>query len=220
MIEIPSSSDYIQAKKKKLLNLMQTNKKNNNHSFPIHIYNPPPLPTVLEKKITTTTTEIDLDKKLFSNKYILLLNRFNKKILSGKIDELTNILTRKNVNRIVKKINKIVPTTDHNIQKIIKLYLVNLNLIVNHLHLNATFKNTKAHLDSLEKSTGEILGNRGKLLQLLKEMSSPAIVSLEITAPLLNIRREYLEYHRKYGVPENLNYDLGKLNKIIEDHCV
>jgi hypothetical protein len=222
MYEIPSSSDYLQAKKKKLLNSMQPNKLKIN--FPIHtaptvlITNMPlPLPVVPQQE---KKTGIDLDKILFSNKYIVLLNRYNRKFLSGKYDELTNKLTRKKVNKLIYKINKIVPDNELVAHKIIKIYVVNLNLIVNHLHLNAKFKNTKEHLESLEMSTGEILGNRGKLLQYLNEMSSPSLVSLEITAPLLNIRHEYLEYHRRYGVPENLNYDLGKLNKIIEDHCI
>lgn len=222
MTEIPSSSEYLQMKKWKLMNSIHIH----NQSEGCDLFNPP----VLSHKEETCKVGhekikkmFDIQKEIFSNKFILLLNRYSEKFVAGKYNELAIILTIKKVNKLVKHINRIVPENkkikrhDRPIcLKIINTYLANLNIIVNYLHLNALFQNTNAHLISLEKAFAEIRGNKSKLLQYLKEMSAPSIMPLAITAPLLHIRHEYNVYHKRYGVPENLNYDLGKLKKILE----
>jgi hypothetical protein len=165
----------------------------------------------------------DIQKEILSNKSIVLLNSYSEKFMKGKYDELTLVLTIKKVNKLVKHINKIVPESNKIdaserpiCLKIIKTYLANLNIIVNYLNLNAINKKTQTRYESLAKSSAEVLSNKEKLLQYLKEMSSPSILPLVVTAPLLHIRHEYAKYHKLYGVPEKMNYDLGKLNKILE----
>ena len=231
MTEIPSSSDYLQMKKWKLLNKSRIESGIRKHAG--NLFSPPNEESYneyVERNHNYTVQNknipiVDIHKEIFANKLIVLLNRYNEKFIAGKYDELIIKLRIKKVTKLVKRINNIVPgnknisTRDKPIcLRIIKTLLANLNIIVNHLHLHALFKNTKEHLNSLEKSTAEVLGNKGKLLQYLKEMSAPAIMPLVITAPLLHIRHEYIHYHKRYGIPDNLNYDLGKLNKIILEH--
>jgi len=143
MTEILSSSDYLQFKKWRLLNSM---------------HKPKSEPSVHKKELLT-----DIHKEIFSNKIILLLHCYSEKFMMGKYDELAILLTCKKVHKLVKRINEIVPGNKKILKRdrptcleIIKVYLANLNIIVNYLHLYAINKNTQL---CFEKSSAELLRN-------------------------------------------------------------
>ena len=118
MPEIPSSSDYLQMKKWRLLNTVH---------IPDHN---PPHPHLEETSQKKRNLVDIIQKEIFSNKYIVLLNSYSDKFVKGKYNELKLILTLKKVNRVVKHIKKIVPENNNfNISerplcsKIIQTYL-------------------------------------------------------------------------------------------------
>ena len=273
-MELPSSSDYLQTKKRKLNSLNKPNRNSSAYTenkqaktldgeiyfnlqidaiSEMHCFSSPTqilttencnnLPPMYEKSVPRTNpsyhppnefpsyypsynppASIDLTpilKILSGNRTVILIESYNQKFMSGKYDELVVELTEENVNKLVTNLKKIIfpfklSTKDKaSFQKITNTYIDNLNIIVNYLNLNKIYNNTKTQLNTLQESTALILGNKEKLLQYLKERYYASdIISIKIDAPLLVIREEYVRYHSLYGVPENFNYDLDKLNNI------
>jgi len=151
---------------------------------------------------------------LLSRPIILKINKITVDFIAGEYENLSKMLTADHVLEITKKIMKLKTKSSNKVmQQIIKTYLENFNIIVDFLNLNKTFENSKRHVTELEKITS-ILKDKQALLEYLKKMNPPELLAVSIDAPYLEIKQEYEEYHRQYGIPEHLNYDLGKLNHI------
>jgi len=152
----------------------------------------------------TNETEYE---NMFSNKNILFIKKVTVDFIDGKYEILSKTLTVDKVMSITKAITKLSKTKNEVSQQITKTYLENLNIIVDYLNLNKTFKNTTRQLEELEQT-----------IHLLKEndkrTNPPELFAVSVDAPLLEMKEEYVEYHRRYGIPEFLNYDLAKLNDI------
>ena len=232
-MELPSSSDYLQAKKRKLSSLNPPNKSSSAYTeykqtitifsevyFTVFThcevqengYHPPP-------KIDPNP----IFQNLIQNPTVVLIESYNEKFIAGKYNELAIELSEEHVNTLVTTLKEITLSYEisscdrHAFQKIIYTYIDNLNIIVNYLNLNKLYKNIK----TLQESTALILGNKERLLQYLKDMYNASdIMSLKVDSPLLLIKEEYVQYHRLYGIPENFNYDLDKMNNIKNDTIV
>jgi hypothetical protein len=145
---------------------------------------------------------------------IVFIKKITVDFIAGKYEKLSKILIMEKVTKIMKDLKKLYSKYSNKVmQQMIKTYSENFNIIVDFLNLNKTFESTKRHLEELEKVTS-ILKDKQALLEYLKTMNPQELLSVSIDAPYLEIKPEYEEYHRRYGIPEYLNYDLAKLNHI------
>lgn len=231
-MELPSSSDYLQTKKRKLIGLNLPNKSSSAYTqnkqsktLVSEIYFNSQL-FVLSQCQVNYSPPVCLDpnpifRSLTKNPTVVLIESYNESFISGKYDDLVIELTEEHVNELVTKLKQLALSCDISTRdkrafhKIIHTYIDNLNIIVNYLNLNKLYFHTKSQLNTLQESTALILGNKERLLQYLKDMYySSGIISLKVDSPLLFIKDEYVQYHRLYGIPEQFQYDLDKMNNI------
>ena len=95
--------------------------------------------------------------------------------------------------------------------------------MVYYIRLSKMNQKTKKQLKKLEDTTAELIGSKEKLLQHLHLLKTHEVLSFNVTSDLLVLRKEYIIYHKLYGIPNRLEYDLGKLEEIrdsLSDTCI